>query len=48
MITVNQHVHQPHQVLALKMQRMLLVVTKHFKHDGLALDVLNKGFCDLH
>lgn len=29
------------------MQWVLLVVAKHFKHDGLALDVLDEGLCDL-
>lgn len=32
----------------MKMQRVLLVVAKHFKHDGLGLDVLYEGLCDLN
>ncbi len=32
----------------MEMQRVLLVVAEHFKHDGLALDVLNEGLCDLN
>lgn len=40
--------HQPDQVLAMKMQRVLLVMAEHFKHNGLALDVLNEGFCNLY
>lgn len=32
----------------MKMQRMLLVVAKHLKHDGVALHVLDEGLGDLH
>lgn len=32
----------------MKVQRVLLVVAEHFKHDGLGLDVLDKGLCDLN
>lgn len=30
----------------MEVQRVLLVVAEHFKHDGLALDVLNKRLCN--
>ncbi len=32
----------------MEVQRVLLVVAEHFKHDGLALDVLDEGLCDLN
>lgn len=32
----------------MKMQWVLLVVSKHLKHNGLTLDVLNEGLCDLN
>lgn len=32
----------------MKMERMLLVVAKHLKHDGFALDVLNEGLGNLN
>lgn len=32
----------------MKMQRMLLVVAEHLKHDGVALHVLDEGLGDLH
>lgn len=38
----------PDCILAMTVQRVLLVMSEHFKHDGLALDVLDKGLCDLH
>lgn len=32
----------------MEMQLVLLVVAEHLKHNGLALDVLNEGLCDLN
>lgn len=32
----------------MKMQRVLLVVAEHFKHNGFALDVLNKRLRHLY
>lgn len=32
----------------MKVQRVLLVVSKHFKHNRLTLDVLDEGLCDLN
>lgn len=40
--------HWPDEVLAMNMQRVLLVVSKHFKNDRLTFDVLNKGLRNLH
>lgn len=40
--------HRPDEVLAMKVQRVLLVVSKHFKHNGLTLDVLNERLRDLN
>lgn len=37
----------PDCILAVAVQRVLLVMSEHFKHDRLALDVLDKGLCDL-
>ncbi len=38
----------PDNFLSMKMQWVLLVMAKHFKHDWLGLYVLNKGLCHLH
>lgn len=38
----------PDGVLAVTVQRVLLVMTEHFKHNGAAFNVLDEGLRDLH
>lgn len=45
---INMKRNGPDELLAMKMQRMLLVVAKHLKHNGFILDVLDEGLGDLH